>query len=193
MEHSPLTVLEYVGPIDICRPIQDGTHVSRSSPALEVMTDLKQVGAAVISPQDTLEQAESFMIRRGVRLLLAIDDRYRLSGIITAADILGERPIALARERRVQYSDLLVADIMVTADRLGALDMATVSSARVGQIIATLEHARRQHALVVQVEEGARRVVRGIFSLTEISRQLGVPLDLPAQAASFAELEAALA
>lgn len=192
MEYSPLPILTNVGSIDICRPRQDDTQVSRASPALETMTDFKQVGAAVISPQDTLEQAESFMIRRGVRLLLVLDDWQRLVGIITAADILGERPIALAQERRMRHSDMLVADIMTPAKRLEVLDLAAVKSARVGQIIATLERARRQHALVVQVEGPDRHVVRGIFSLSQISRQLGVPLELPAEAPSFAELEAAL-
>lgn len=193
MEYSPLPILRNVGSIDICRPRQDDTRVSRSSSALETMTDFKQVGAAVISPQDTLEQAESFMIRRGVRLLLVLDDLQRLVGIITAADILGEKPIALAQEHRVRHSDMLVADIMTPANQLEVLDLAAVKSARVGQIIATLERARRQHALVVQVEEPDRHVVRGIFSLTQIARQLGVPLELPAQAPSFAELEATLA
>jgi hypothetical protein len=34
--------------------------------------------------------------------------------------------------------------------------------------------------------------VRGIFSLSQIARQLGVPLQLPEVADSFAEIEAAL-
>jgi hypothetical protein len=34
--------------------------------------------------------------------------------------------------------------------------------------------------------------VRGIFSLSQIARQLGMPLQLPSQAQSFAEIEAAL-
>ncbi len=193
MNDSPLPLLTNVGAIDICRRGQDHVHVTRASSALEVMTDLRQVGAAVTSPQETLVQAEMLMIRRGVRLLLVLDDRQKLAGIITAADLLGERPIALAQERRLRHSDILVADIMTPADRLEALDLAIVEKSHVGAIVETLRQARRQHALVVQVEATGRAVVRGLFSLTQIARQLGMHLELPAQAASFAELEAALA
>ena len=192
MEYSPLPLLKDVGPIGICRPKPSDKPVSRTSSALEVMTDLERVDAAFISPHDTLAQAESFMIRRGVRLLFVLDDSHTLAGIITASDILGERPVALAHERRAHRSDLLVADIMTSAHRLEVLDFATVKQAEVGRIIATLERARRQHALVVQADETGPRVVRGIFSLSQIARQMGVALELPAQAASFAELEAAL-
>ena len=54
-------------------------------------------------------------------------------------------------------------------------------------------HSRRHHALVVQAGPDGNREVRGIFSLSQMARQLGMPLQLPSQAESFAEIEAALA
>lgn len=192
MRHNPLRALRNLGSIGLSRPGQAATHVSHASSAVDVMTDLKQVGAAVISPDDTLAQAEAFMIRRGVRLLFVLDEHQQLAGIISAADILGERPVALAQERRMHHRDIVVSDIMTPADRLEALELASVESAQVGDVIATLQGARRQHALVVQTEASGRAIVRGLFSLTQIARQLGSPLELPAEAASFAELEAAL-
>ena len=56
----------------------------------------------------------------------------------------------------------------------------------------SLQQARRHHALVVQTSSDGRREVRGIFSLSQIARQLGEPLQLPSEAKSFAEIEAAL-
>lgn len=188
-----LPVLPSIGAIHVCRPADGQPEVTEDSAALLVMTDLKRVPAAVVSPQETVDAAEAFMIRRGVRMLLAVDAQQNLAGIITTNDILGEKPVALAQERRMHHRDILVADVMTPADKLEAFDMHAVRTARVGQVVASLQQARRHHALVVQQAASGEREVRGIFSLSQIARQLGVPLQLPEQAGSFAEIEAALA
>jgi CBS-domain-containing membrane protein len=120
-----------------------------------------------------------------------LDDQERLCGIVTATDILGEKPVTLARERGVRHSDILVADVMTPASRLDAFDIRTVKGASVGHVVASLRRSRRHHALVVQDSaEGVE--VRGVFSLSQIARQLGTPLHLPEAADNFAEIEAAL-
>jgi CBS-domain-containing membrane protein len=192
MAFTALPVLPKIGAIRICRPEQGQPGVTLDSSAMLVMTDLKRVAAAVTSPQDTMDQAHATMVQRGVRMLIAVDSQQNLAGIITTNDIMGEKPVAIAQERRIHHSDILVADLMTPADRLEAFDMHTVQSARVGQIVACLQHARRHHALVVQTAPDGRREVRGLFSLSQMARQLGMPLALPAEAKSFAEIEAAL-
>lgn len=193
MVDNRLAILPSIGAIRICRPEEGRPGVTLDSPALSVMTDLMQVAAAVISPQQTMDAAHAFMMQRGVRMLLAVDDLGQLAGIITSNDILGEKPVAVAGTRRIRHSEILVADIMTPADRLEAFELRTVQSARVSQVVASLQHARRHHALVVQPGPDGTRELRGLFSLSEIARQLGAPLELPEQAKSFAELEAALA
>jgi len=192
MAYNALPVLGKIGAIRVCRPEQGRPDVTLDSSAMLVMTDLTRVAAAVISPLETMDQAQATMIQRGVRMLLAVDNRQNLAGIITTNDILGEKPVAVAQERRMKHSDILVSDIMTPCDRLEAFDMHAVESARVGQVVASLLHARRHHALVVQGASDGQREVRGIFSLSQIARQLGMPLQLPAEAKSFAEIEAAL-
>ena len=191
MAYSALPVLK-TGAIPVCRPEQGRPDVSLDSSAMLVMTDLKRVAAAVCSPQETMDQAHAAMIQRGVRMLLVVDHRQNLAGIITTNDILGEKPVAVAQQSRIHHSDILVSDVMTPADRLEAFDLHAVQSARVGQVVASLQHARRHHALVVQTGGDGKREVRGLFSLTQIARQLGMALTLPAEAKSFAEIEAAL-
>jgi hypothetical protein len=116
-----------------------------------------------------------------------------LAGIITATDVLGERPVSLVREQRIHHSDILVSDVMTPASRLDAFEMRHVAGARVGHIVSSLQESKRHHALVVQQDADGRPEVRGIFSLSQIARQLGMPLQLPEAAGSFAEIEAALA
>jgi CBS domain-containing protein len=180
------------GAARICRPDTGRSKVTLDSPAIDVMTDLTQVAAVVIDPQATMELAHGYMMQRGVRMLLAMDKDDTLAGIITATDLLGEKPVALVRDQRVHHADILVSDLMTPASRLQAIDMRHVSNARVGHIVSSLQQSRRHHALVVQHDAEGRPEVRGIFSLSQIARQLGMPLQLPEGAGSFAEIEAAL-
>ena len=157
------------------------------------MTDLTRVAAAVTSPTATVDEANHYMVRRGVRMLLVLDDEEQLAGIVTSTDILGERPITLARERGIRHSQILIADVMTPTHRLEAFDLRAVRNARVGQVVASLQRKRRHHALVTQPDGAGGLEVRGIFSLSQIARQVGTSLELPTVASSFAEVEAALA
>jgi len=63
------------------------------------MTDLRHIPAATIDLDAPLDAANRFMIRRGVRLLLVTDDERQVLGLITANDVLGEKPVQFALER----------------------------------------------------------------------------------------------
>ena len=173
-----------------CRPEGEGP-VGPDSPALQAMTDLTRVRPVTIGPQAPVPQAHQRMLAAGVRLLLVVDARERLLGLVTAEDVLGERPLQVASRRRVPVDEVQVAEIMTPREALEVLDLETVRQARVGDVVATLRRLGRQHVVVVEAApEGPR--VRGLFSATQIGRQLGVPIHLGDMARTFAELEAAL-
>jgi len=95
----------------------------------------------------------------------------------------------VASERGLRRAELVVADIMVPAERVDAIALADVEAARVGHVLETLRRAGRQHALVVDGEG----MVRGIFSLSQIARQLGVAVATGGEVArTFSEIEAAI-
>jgi CBS domain-containing protein len=164
------------------------------SPAIEAMTDFRQVAAATIRATATIAQATQLMIARGVRLLIVVDADRGVEGLVTARDTMGERPINLMRERGLVHGELTVADLMIARAAIDVLDIDVVLRAEVGHVIATLKEAGRQHALVVDRDQLTREeVVRGIFSATQIGRQLGVPNLSFEVAQTFAEIEAELA
>ena len=193
MDHyTALPKHSFCGTARLCEPDPTALQHTLESPAMRVMTDLTQVAAVVIEPQASMEAAHAMMQQRGVRMLLALDADRKLAGLITATDILGEKPMNVVRERRIRHSEILVADVMTAVERLDAFEWKAVQSARVGNVVAQLQQAKRQHALVTQTNESGQTLVRGIFSLSQIARQLGIPLQLPEAANSFAEIEAAL-
>jgi CBS domain-containing protein len=186
------------------RPEQvQAARVTLESPALEVMTDLTRVSPATIRPQAPLEGANQFMISRGVRLLLVIDVRDTVLGVLTATDVLGEKALRVATERGIRRGELTVGDLMTPAEQVGVIELADVAAARVGHVLETLRRAGRQHALVVDQDRVAassllerplrRAMVRGIFSVSQLARQLGLLLPQAGEVArTFAEIEAAL-
>jgi CBS domain-containing protein len=167
--------------------------VSSDSPAIQVMTDLSRVPAATIKPSATVDEANHSMILRGVRLLVVVDDDRSIVGVMTSTDTLGEKPMVIAQSRGVLRSDLTVADIMVPVSSVEAMNIDDVRKSSVGDIVLTLKNAGRAHALVVSATERGDLSLAGIFSVSQIARQLGIPIQTHERARTFAEVEALIA
>jgi CBS-domain-containing membrane protein len=168
-------------------------RVTLDDPAIQVMTDLRSITAVIILSGDTVDEAHRRMIQRGVRLLLVVDQNRQVVGVVTATDILGEKPMQTITQRGIRRDELLVRDIMTPQERLEVLDLNDVRAAKVGHIVATLKRCGRQHALVVEASGAAAQTVRGLFSATQIARQLGVAIPTSEIALTFSEIEAQLA
>jgi CBS domain-containing protein len=167
--------------------------VTLDSPALEVMTDFRQLRAVTISPESSLDVALSRMVCAGVRLLFVVDRTDAVLGVVTSRDLSGERPVEFASRERVPRGGIRIADIMTPRHHVEVLCMADVLRARVGDVVETLRTAGRQHAVVMEMAEGdspsSQSVIRGLFSITRIGRQLGVEIQPTGRVQSFADLE----
>lgn len=191
--HHPLTQHKAPAGIGFCQP-SNLTPVQSDSPAIHVMTDLKQVSVATIGPEATLTQATQKMISRGVRLLLVVGRDEEVLGLITARDTQGEKPIQLLRSRGGRFADLLVGDLMCPRERMEWLDADEVRRATVADIVETLKQSKRQHALVGERDPQTGQVrICGIFSATQIGRQLGAAIQIFDVASTFGEIEELLA
>ncbi len=168
--------------------------ITTDSSAIEVMTDLRQVYAVTALANESVVRATEVMIARRVRLLLVVNPDGLIEGLISARDTMGEKPLRLLQERRgAKYEDLIVGDLMVPRSGIDALDFESILRAKVGSILATLEASGRQHALVIETDPARGvQIVRGIFSATQIARQLGVALPIFDVAQTFAEITSAL-
>ncbi len=188
-QYSPLPSVAVPSGARLAQPSAPG-RVDLDDPAFAVMTDLRQVQAATTTPEESIETAHAVMIRRSVRLLFVLGIDATLAGIITATDLLGEKPMRYMQAHGAKHSEIRVADIMTPAGRLDTLSLQDVSHMRVGHIVATLKAVGRQHLIVA--EEGGQRI-RGIFSASQVARQLGIQLQTFEVAQTFADIEAALA
>jgi len=139
----------------------------------------KRQSLVVVAPGTTAVAALREMGKKDIAFLPVVEGG-KLVGVVAERDIA--RGVIL-------HGRTLVRDIMTPQERLEVLDMADLRTARVGHIEATLKKAGRQHALVVERDTGGKQWVRGLYSLTQIARQLGVVIQTSAVARTFSEIE----
>jgi len=192
--HKPLKVSRLQAGAGVHQPyLFSPGPVRLDSSAVEVMTDLRLVAAATIDSEVQIDRANQIMIARGVRSLIVVDARGDVVGLVTARDIHGERPMRAVRERGVTHEELRVREVMTPREEVEVLEMSDVLRATVGQVLETLKQSGRQHALVVDHDPlSGRQMARGVFSISQIARQLGVPIHHTEVARTFAEIEAAI-
>ena len=152
-------------------------HVTFSDTATSVMTDLSRISLVVTRPNVSMDSVNAKMIRYGVRMLLVLDSNDHIAGLLTATDLLGEKPMRFLQNMGGTHADIMVRDLMTPLRDLEVMKIEDVKNAEVGQIVATLKKSGRQHGLVVTESTDGKHTVCGIFSVSQIARQLGLELD----------------
>ena len=168
-------------------------RVKLNNPATDVMTDLTKISVVSVRAKTPMDKANAKMIKYGVRMLLVLDDNEQLAGLITASDVLGEKPMRFLQNMGGTHADIMVRDIMTTQRELEVLNIKDVKNAKVGDIVASLKKANRQHSLVVSEAMDGHQSVCGLFSITQIARQLGAQVQSFELARTFSEIEAVIA
>lgn len=166
--------------------------VGVDDPAVEVMTDFRRIRAITVPASVSMEYAGQRMRANRVHLLLVTDENNRVLGLVTSTDIEGDKPVRLVHDFGLRRDEITVRDIMTPRERLEVIDFEDVRHACVGHVVATLKAVGRQHAMVVDRDARGRQLVRGLFAVSQLGRQLGSPVQTVEIARSFAEVESAL-
>ena len=187
--HQPLPVVPLQKGATFRKPFQAlSESVKLEDPAIEAMTDFTRTTAYTIFPLEGVEAARAKMIHRGVRLLLVVDNENAVLGLITAIDLTGEKPMQVTRSQGIPYEDVLVKDVMTPRERFECLCVDDLKGASVGSVVATLQKQGRHHVMVVERGQDRSQLVRGLFSLSQISRQLGSAMPHLATPPIFADI-----
>ncbi|MGL4767569.1 MAG: CBS domain-containing protein [Formosimonas sp.] len=174
-------------------PSKQHDPVTLASAAIDIMTDFHHVPAITIAADVPIDDANAKMIAFGIRSLLVVDATQKVVGIVTATDILGEKPMKHLQSRGGRYQDITVQDIMTTSPQLLFVHYNDLRKAKVGHVLQTLKQSGRQHTLVLEENEDGFEIVRGIISAAQIARQLGVAVNTGDIAHTFVEIEKVLA
>ncbi len=192
-QYAPLQVRKVQLGAMLCKPERGFLRrIGPDDPATLAMTDFMVIPAAAVDVSRTINQVSELMKLRGVHLLFIETPAGEIAGLITATDLLGEKPMHVVRERGISRSEVLVTDIMTPAALFEAVDYEQAVQAKIGQIIATMRHLGRQHLMAVEFNPHGAQTIRGLFSVGQIARQLGIELKTTEVVKTFVEIEAAL-
>lgn len=184
---SPDTVISVNPPVE-SKPLSPG------DPATMVMTDLNRVQVITVHPEDSIDFANKLMQYAGIRLLVVTDQTGKLLGLVTARDILGEKPMSIMARDKASHGEIKVNQIMTPFVELDPLLYREVEHATIEQVIINLRDAGRQHAIVIdELPGGSGQYLRGIFSATQVGRMLGLEISGEDQVQSFADFERLIA
>ena len=123
MTDDEFAVLSYIAlsPGSTCpQPLDAPVFVHLDDPASSVMTDFKIASPVTTAADVSIDDALEHMKTSGVRLLLVTDAEQSVTGLITAKDIMGERPIKVAQESRIPHSEITVSQIMTPQEYIVA-------------------------------------------------------------------------
>ena len=154
--------------LPIERPEQPPELVHFHDSAMQVFTDFTRVYPVTITADRTIDYALHKMKNSGVRLLLVVDKKHHMIGLISAYQIMGDDPVRLAEDRQLDHSQITVGMLMQPQKDIKVLELSHLRDARVGHIVATLHQLEQKYMIVV--DQGN---VSGLFSASQISRQLG--------------------
>lgn len=176
---------------DYCQPMPAPEVAHIDDDALMVMTDFTLHTPQVTTPDDYIPHALAEMKACHVHSLLVVDSQKNVLGLVTNADILGEKPVKIIQERRTPRNEIKVRAIMTPISHLLVFDYETIAHTKVGNVIHTMTDLEHTYALVAQFDEAKHHYrIRGIFSLRKLSDQLGMIMhDKFSEAHSIAELQ----
>jgi CBS-domain-containing membrane protein len=145
--------------------------VDPDDPALSVMTDFYDTGLITVAPTVRLDAALDVMRNAGVRSAFVVtDDRATVLGLITAWDIMGEKPIRFVESERRARETLLVEDIMERVDDWMCARLSDVERRDVQALLDVFQKTGRTHLPVVEDDDGPAPRLRGVFSAARLQR-----------------------
>lgn len=164
-----LELVSLTGPL---APPQTGAwQVGLGDPARSVMTDFNEHGIVSVRANDQIDAALEHMRHAGVRSAFVLDEpRERVQGLITAYDIMGEKPLRIAQEVLASREDLLVRHLMEATLAWEVLRLGDVERATVAAVLDAFKRSGRTHLPVVAEDPAGRARLRGVFSSAKVLR-----------------------
>lgn len=154
---------------------EEFARYSLASPAAQFFTDFYNVEPKVILSSVTAQQALDTMIKTHVRMMIVIDEQKQFLGIVTAHDVAEQKILSAAALQHEKPNEILLTDLMQRRKDLLALSVDDIQGASINEVINFLKENTQRHCLVI---DPIISQIRGIFSASDISRKLQLPLNI---------------
>jgi len=168
---------------------QSSEFKTLDSPCKRILIDFHHESPAVASPDFSIDHGLQLIRCGNCSELIVVDcQTLECKGLISAREIVGEKPIRFAETYRKSRAEITVGELMEPVSRLHRVDNKALKNYKIGDIVKTLRSLRQPYLMVTTVVK-KRRIVSGYFSLAHIGAELDINFDAFSRARSFAELE----
>lgn len=148
-------------------------YVCKTDPALSVMIDFRSRSSVTVSETAPLDEALGHMKHTGVRCAFVVDEKKTaVVGMITAYDMLGEKPQRHMHFTGVAHDDVLVKDIMQKISDWRVADIREIEQSSVGDVLEMFMETGVTHLPVMETTEGNEQRLRGLLSFSKVKRLL---------------------
>jgi len=173
MNTLPLTiVMTHSLPV----PGIDPWYANPQDPALYVMTDFRERASVTISQAAMIDEALEHMKHAGVRSAFAVHDRSRaVVGLITAYDIISEKPLQNMQFAATPRREVLVFGIMQKVSDWRVADIKQIKHATVANVAEMFAKTGLTHVPVVETNQVGEQRLRGLLSAAKVIRLLSRP------------------
>jgi CBS domain containing-hemolysin-like protein len=151
-------------------------YVRATNPALSVMIDFRTRSSVTVSDTASLDDALEHMKHAGVRCAFVIDEKQStVVGMLTAYDILGEKPQRHMHFTRLSHDEVLVKDIMQRIRDWRVVDINDIEQSTVGDVLEVFNETGVTHLPVMETTENKEIRLRGLLSFAKVKRLLVNP------------------
>lgn len=152
-------------------PKNESWQVRLNDPAISVMTDFRERAFFKVEADDHIDDALKKMRHAGLRAAFVMDKHAdKLLGMVTAYDIMGEKPLRFMQGNGAGHNDIAVSDIMEGLGELATLDIRELEHATVQSVLDALQKSGRTHLPVMEHANGEPPHLRGLFSSSKVLR-----------------------
>jgi len=148
-------------------------YVRATDPALSVMIDFRSRSSVTLSETAPLDEALGHMKHTGVRCAFVVDEKKKdVIGMLTAYDILGEKPQQHMHFTRLSHDEVLVKDIMQKISDWRVVDIKDIEQSTVGDVLEVFNETGVTHLPVMETTESNELRLRGLLSFAKVKRLL---------------------
>jgi CBS domain-containing protein len=154
-------------------PGEDPWFASPGDPAVSVMTDFREHPSVTVTETDSIDAALDHMKHAGVRSAFVIDHgRNEVVGLVTAYDIMSEKPMRFLQSLARPRSDVVVRDIMQPIADWRVADVKELETSTVLAVATMFEETQLTHVPVMETANSGGRQLRGLLSAARVRRLL---------------------
>ncbi|MBS0393515.1 MAG: CBS domain-containing protein [Proteobacteria bacterium] len=151
-------------------------HLRATDPAQLSMTDFRDRPSVTVDAGMAIDAALEHMRHAGVRSAFVTDAAgSRVVGLITAYDLIGERPLRHMRLVGIARQDVAVRDLMTPVVDWQVTSMREVEESTMADLADLFERTGLTHLPVIERAADGSTAVRGLFSAAKVNRLLRAP------------------